>query len=448
MRCTSRRAPRRRARSRHRDLTHAALLASLVALTPTRAQGAEPAGAEGSVITLDERVPALMVVMTPREFASSTPTSEFLEAARRVLRARTRLALASAEQAGVDAGAFARCGAAERLGCWLLAARPDALAAEAPARSPRERPRYLFVLSVLPSEEPGEDRLSAFFLDADRGVASWRSLSRGRDDGRDRVENALFEAATQTAPEAVRASDRRVLQDYLAALVERELRPTLERAGDWEPYGVIVVEASAAGLPIAIDGLEIGVTARGATTELRDVTPGRRTITVGRAGAAATLVVDVERGGRAIAAFDALLTRMDLSDRSPVLRYSVLAGGAALGVAGVAIAILGAARGGDVRSGCVLREGDGAASCVGLGAPTFGWDPSGAPAIDRSAINPAGVTVVPLGLALGTAGATLAGGTLLLDDDARGDRWLWLPVVVSVGAGLLVYGTGAALGGP
>jgi hypothetical protein len=425
-----------------------AIAAGLVAWVATSASAiARAEEPSNGVITLNERVPAVMIVLTPRDFVSRTPTSEFLDAARRVVRARTRLALASAEQAGVDAGALARCGATERLGCWLIAARPDALAlpSETAAKGAADRPRYLFVLSVLPATEVGEDRLSLYFVDADEAIARWRRVSRFDEDWRERAESELDAISKSSPPRDVRASDPRALRDHLERVIDEEVRPTLERAGDWDPYGRIEVKTKRAGLPIAVDGVELGVTAA-ETTTLVDVGPGRRRVTVGAAGAAATLEVDVTRGAVAIARFDGLLARLDLSDRTPVLRYSVLGAGAALGVAGGALAILGASRTGDVRQGCVLREGDVDAECRGLGTPALGWDPSGAPAIDADAINPSGVAMLPLGLALVGAGATLATGTFLVDDDADGDDWLWLPAVAGLALGALVYGTGAALG--
>jgi hypothetical protein len=56
-----------------------------------------------------------------------------------------------------------------------------------------------------------------------------------------------------------------------------------------------------------------------------------------------------------------------------------------------------------------------AASCSALGAPTFGFHGSAVPTFDRRAVNPSGVPIFALAIALFVAGGLAIAGAFIWD---------------------------------
>ena len=358
-----------------------------------------------------ERVPAVVVVLTPPGRALTASLSSVLDAVTRTLRWRTDLEILSPEQAGVDIPTLVRCGARRRMTCWARTIRGSF------SRRHARRPQLAFIVVGQPVAT-GQDRLNILLLDLAAAGRVFRSASRADPDWRDAVEDRIFAATPQSPAVVVDAQKTGSLLDSFDRVVDRTLREPLMRMGRWWPSGRLEVFDTPAGLPLEIDGQVVTQTAAG-RTDVPFVQAGLREVVIRGPDAHEMLqVVEVPMGGRA-----------DVRWRPPPAgahpaRLVTRWGGLGLVAAGAVIAGVGWSRASDIESTCLVRAG--AASCPDLGAVTFSFDPDQAPSTDPDAVNPAGIQISSLGLALMTSGAAWSAGSWWLGPDESPPWWAWL----------------------
>lgn len=244
-------------------------------------------GATGpATLQVDERVPAVMMVMTPRGPASAARTTEILNEASAVLRDHTGLSLASIEQAGINADALKECPRETQLGCWASAVLSAYQSHRRPAKAAamkRQVPAYLLVVSVLAAPNHG-DRFSSLLIDLNRvreideGMPAITDAASdaGSVDRARRKENLIYEEAVQSKRGFALVEDANGLRAYLHRLLTRQFRGVFERNRHWSPFAEVLLKAQA-GLIIRLDG-EVLATLAEAETQLAGLLPGRRRI--------------------------------------------------------------------------------------------------------------------------------------------------------------------------
>lgn len=384
---------------------------------------AAPAELEASISAGERPDQAVMLILTPKDTTPNIPSSSYLNAAQRVFGRETSLSLASAEQAGIDAGEMRACPVEFRISCWARMARPDAAGAA----------RYLLVLNL--QRAGGSDRASLILLDLDESAKVLRDERALGDE--ETKEQRIFELTLSLEPIVLSPEEDGAVDRYWEDLVLRELRGPLELSGHFRPYGEVELLAEAPDLMIDLDGRVLGTTREG-TTRIRDVLPGERTLAVRRAdGWSSSHRVTVTRG--------ATVRVETVNPPSAVhpARAVVWVSGFALAAAGATLLALTAASASDGLGAVCLQRSPGDAACPSAGTLTSAYaGVDAAPTTDPSAVNPSGVLLAPLGLGLATGGLTAALGTLLVGDEAD---FPWPQILVGLGTAGLVYGLGAAL---
>ncbi|MCK6550780.1 DUF2846 domain-containing protein [Myxococcota bacterium] len=397
------------------------LLLLALALTPAAAHAE-------ATLTVRTRVPALAYVVMPKQGPARFPISTLFRALSKTIEAETALEVRPIDRVGLDPAELDACPADTRLGCWsrladLADPRRDGAVREGGARDPR----WLFVLAARKLDD-ARDSISLVLLDLDEAAAL---RANGADD--ETIEAALFERSPRAEAATIGAGDEAAFARELSTALDGALGGALERRGSKTKLGEIVLHHGRAGDAVALDGAPIGLTGAG-TTYVRGVPPGTHRLVITTGAESQELVVDVVAGTPVEA--------RSLFEPTPssTFRTSVLWTGVGVAAAGAAITVLGIVRASDdVRGACLVRPGD-VAECPAIGAPTFGYDPSRAPSTDPSAVNPSGVPITPLGLALVAGGATWSLGALF--DDAERP---WLVLGLGIAAAAATFATGVVL---
>jgi hypothetical protein len=379
---------------------------------------------ESPDLSLDERAPLAMVVLTPTGPAKSTSSSDLYRIADEVLRSRTGLWIQSPEQSGVDIAQLAACELKERLSCWARSARFE---------SGRGVPLLLVVSGHALSA--GGERLTSVMIDVDAALNVYKTSTHDGDDWREHVENRIFEDAVHTVSGAVNTDRPEEVRAYFEQLFDRDLREVFEAARQWHPYGTIDLQIGEPGLHIEIDGHTVGETKRGHTT-LREVIARKRRIDItdphGRF-APITADVQLEPGESKTVSLSLVPLSSPLDSK---LRTATIWGGVAaigVGAAITADAMARAPRAGIVApctgGACALHSSNKLASFCELGR-------------DLPSSCGSSVLAAPLGYSLMISGAIWALGTAWLTDD--GDV-PWIEIAAGIVAGSLAYGLSAAL---
>ena len=358
-----------------------------------------------------DRVPAVLVVLTPPGRALSASLSSVLDAVTSSLRWRTDLEVLSPEQAGVDISILVRCGARRRMTCWARTIRGSF------STGGERRPKLALIVVGQPAGE-GKDRLNTLLLDLEEARRTYRSAPRADPDWRDGVEDRIFAATPQSPGTVVDVRRGNGLLAYFDRVVDQTLREPLLRKGRWWPSGRLEVIDTPAGLSLEIDGQDVARTKLG-RTDIPFVQAGLREVIVrGPDAHQVVQVVEIPIGGRAEIAWQSP------PEGAHPARIATRWGGLGVVAAGAVVAGLGLSRGGNVESTCLVRAGS--ADCPALGGVTFGFDPDQAPSTDPNEVNPAGVQIASLGLALMASGATWSAGSWLLGPDESPPWWVWL----------------------
>ncbi|MCK6549621.1 hypothetical protein L6R52_27545 [Myxococcota bacterium] len=407
--------------------TAVAWLLALVAVPgAAHAEPAETAArAEPRVISLDERRSVLMVAVTPSGAASTTSSAELLEAADRVLRAKTGLRVTSPEQAGLDVAQLVACELRVRLSCWARLVTPLS-------------PAYLFVVSVYPRPD-GTEQLSGIFIDVEAARRALATIDRGQLGWVEQLEDALFEDARETKPAIVARGRSDDVSSWVSVAIERDARSLVEANGDFAPHGEVELVGLAPGLALELDGRALGAST-GGTTILRGVARGvRRLVLSDPSERFATSSLELRVVARETTRVEPVLVPIDRGpERTFTARRVTSWSGAAVGTVGAALSIwaIAAAPGARtvdtcVGASCVERSSRAFASFCELGND----DPASCAGGTR-------VLALPLGYSLALAGGITALGAWLGGEE---DELPWLPIAAGLVAGGLGYGVGAAL---
>ena len=377
------------------------------------------------------RVPAVMVLLTPPGRSLTVSLPALIDAATEAMNWRTDLQILSPEQAGVDPANLARCGARRRMTCWATAI--DARLKQETKTG--DRARFAFIIVGQPSSQ-GRDRLYTLFMDVEASMRAYRSAPRSDPDWRERVEDQIFRSTPQSPPALVDGARPNRLTTYFRRVLRHTLRDRLQAGGHWFPSGLLRVLGAPAGLPILVDRQAVGFTGAGAT-EIAPLRAGLREVVVrGPDDHEVREVVQVAVGAD-------VAVRWEPPPAGPnTARVVTRWGGLGVVAAGAVVAGLGFARASEVDQTCIVRSGE--ANCRGIGAPTFGFDPDQAPTTDPNRVNPSGVQISSLGLALVATGATWSAGSWLIGDDDSPPWWTWLAGLAIGGA---TYAVAAAAQG-
>ncbi|MEQ9502229.1 MAG: hypothetical protein RIT81_35490 [Deltaproteobacteria bacterium] len=374
------------------------------------------------VVSVADRVPAAMYLVSPPDVTSKAPSAAVYAAAADALVERTGLEVWSMERAGVAPGAIDRCPVESRLSCWTKTMR------QAPVR-------YFWALAVQPLPD-GRDRLITFFVDVEASLEVYRRWLDGGDPSwRDKAEAEIFSSSVVGAPQSLDTSDAAALEAYFVATVEETLRAKLEADGQWRPYGTVEVAVPAEGFDLVVDDAVVGPVPRGRVT-VTGVLPGSHRIE-GRAGKFVSAhEVDVEREGTAQVVF------LPPPIAQHPLRTATLVGGGVVAATGVAFGVWSLVRANDdVDFSCVSRSGS-STDCAVRGGLTLGYDAGAAPTTIASDVNPSGVAMGALAGGLLTAGLTWALGALWWGER---DAPPWWALLVGGAAGVTAYGAGHIL---
>ena len=403
-----------------------------------------------TVVDVNEREPAVMLVMTPNGAAARTRTAEIFRVAAAELEPATSLVLVSAEQVGTDVARFGACPEDARLSCWVRAVRRDydRLALEHPnglidsyqshVDRVRERgrpyPRFLMVVALYPGPGGG-DRVTAMLINTDQALAHFHGVRR--DAGwKEEVENRIFADAIQARPATVRQRDPAQMQAFFRAAIQEVFAGVLERGGFWQPYGAVSVSGPP-GLVVELDGSVVASTAD-TPLLLTSVMPGGRTVVVSNPDGSQVpfrRVLTVERGRTA----EVSVTMVERPDASAAgLRTATFWSGIGVAAAGAVLTAYGALAPRDITH---VR------SCRGGGCD--GGNAGFATLCELSSSTPqgcgsTGVLVAPLGYSLIATGGVWLVGTQLFGDD--GDV-PWVQLVAGLAVGAVSYGLSAALDG-
>lgn len=378
-----------------------------------------------ATVSAREHTPAAMWVIFPKDVTPRAAGTDYVDAAARVLSARTRIALSSAERAGADVARIKSCDPAERYHCWLSALRPET--------------RYLFVVAVQPIE-PTAEAVSLIFIDAEQARERTAALT-----DTETIESEIFNLSVRAPAIRVDSLSPGALEKWFAERLEGPLRAQLKKNGDLEPFGKIRLHAPAPGWPITLDGEMIASTSSTADL-ITDLAPGVRRLSMIPPGAAPfTRDIRVEPSKTATIAFGVEPMSADPPGEERSMRYGLIFGGIAASSIGGVLLASAVSRASNIRQTCISRAGDSMdAGCEQRGAITLGHDAAKVPSFDPRAVNPGGVAVAPLAIGLIGGGAIIAAGTYLLRDFER--DWWW-PLVSGLGFFAASYGVGILVDG-
>jgi hypothetical protein len=378
-------------------------------------------------LSLHERTPLVLIVVSPKGSRTETGPSEILRKTALILEPKTSIAVKSPEQAGADVDAIQSCEDRSRLSCWVLAIRRDE------GRTAKHRARYLVVMS-LREQGRGVDRISAMLFDLDRAATAYNETPRDRSNWVDVAENRIFETAIESHGGVVDAREAGALEQLLRRVFLDHFRPGFERNGHWEPFGRIEIEKARPGLIIDIDGKTVG-SADSDVAAIDDVLPGRHSIALTDPSGALEPwrgEVEVARGEtRAIAAL--LVERKSAIS----IRGATFWTGIGVGVLGLGLSAY-----------AVLAPAHVARAKICSGASCSAQPPEFASFCEKSASDPSscssgGVLVAPLGFAMIGTGAAWSLGSELLEADGRIP---WISLLGGIVLGGAVYGVSAAVG--
>ena len=363
-----------------------------------------------TLVLVDERTPSVIMVRTLRGLDEGGAASTLIREAAAVLEASSGLRVRSVEQSGVDMDEVARCPGAAILGCLV----GQVVSRAAP-------PTFLFVLSARRVQE-GNVLLSLLTVDVLDALAL---IARG--GSADEIEDAIFGSGISGEPEELDPERPEELRGFLQRQLDGGLRDALERRKEWTPFGAIELDGTWADAPVILDGRVLGVSATD-TTRLEDLRPGPRHIIVGDGDDIFQASVVVERGRT---------TRVIVV--RPSARSMSLVSWVGLGFATTGAVVVGAAAlmtAGQLESRCLYRSADRERSCDAVGFATIGFDASAAPTLDARAVNPPGVSLIPLGVALLVSGGVAALGPQLFDHDLAP----LMATIAGVALGAAAYG--------
>ncbi|MCK6551116.1 hypothetical protein L6R52_35105 [Myxococcota bacterium] len=404
--------PERAARAPVRCVAAVAIASALSLTSPA-------AAAEPGVLDVREHRPLAFVLLAPSGRMATTSRSELIRLLSVALGRSTDLTVEA-----IDAALVADC--AGELGCMV---------AKVDTSGGRVAAAELLLVASIVGREGKRDRLSATLVDAKTARVEYARVSREDPDWRLLAEAAITERAVRaTMPWRELDEDASGTVEHLVGDV---LRPALEDAGRWEPWGELVLSNLGPGWGIDLDGATIGTTSDAATTRIVGVSAGARRLQLVHAHfEPVDVTLTVERGKT---------TRYDAAPihrggASSSVRTGVIWGGAAVAAAGAAVLTWSLARAdGDVVVYCLRSAG---ATCEASSRfQTSSYDPSAVPAFDDR-VNPSGLRVAPLGYALVGTGAVWSLGALLLTDEGEIP---WPEVVAGIAVGALAYGLSAAL---
>jgi hypothetical protein len=262
----------------------------------------------------------------------------------------------------------------------------------------------------------------------------------GADASGDRVSTLFVDTRTRevvhrTPPVLVTSIDE---TEALVARLFADLRPLLEAAGHWEPYGALEIEAPGPGFELFVDGTAIGVST-GEPTLLRRVLPRTRTV---RAEHPEYLPfearADVVRAETARVVIDPIARPSEVDG---ALRIAFFWTGAAAAIGGAVALIYATADTRGTATQCIYIEGHRDDCDPGSDFRTSRYAKD-APIDAGDGANPGGVLVAPLGYGLLGLGATWALSILFTSED---DGVPWIPLIAGVVAGAGAYGLSAAL---
>ncbi len=397
---------------------HAVSLLVVATSTPVGGRIAEAAE------VVRARVPTVLVMLTPPGRTLSVPYSTLLESASAAIEWRTDLEVLRPERVNVDPGRLARCGARQRMTCWAR------VVADAHGRN--DQPVQYAWLVVGQPVSPGQDRLYTLMLDIEAVRRIYRTAPRTDADWRERVEDWIFRSTPQSRPIVVDSSEPGQVDAYFDKVVRETLRDPLVEKGRWWPSGRLLIEGTEAGLTVEIDRNEVTTTTDD-VTEIGPLRAGLREVVIrGPDDHEVREVVQVPVGGQA------KLDWFGPPKETPASRTITRWGGLGLLAAGVVVTGIGFAQAQDVEGVCIVREGE--PDCPGLGAPTLGFDPGQAPTTNPDDINPPGLQISSLGLAMISTGATWSAGAWWLESE---DVPLWMTWLAGLAAGGLTYAVSA-----
>ena len=359
-----------------------------------------------------------MVLLTPPGRSLTAPLSSLIDAATASLQWRTDLRVLSPEQAGVDSSQLQACGARRRMTCWARTVRASLRRSGAPAR-------LAFIVVGQPIA-PDRDRLYTLLLDVEDAALLYRSANREDPDWQETVEDRIFRGTAQSRPADVESATPDALQAYFEQVLTQTLRDQLVEKGHWWPSGQLEIRGAPEGLPVEIDHRQI-VDTRPTRTEIAPLQAGLREVVVRGPGEHEVReMIEVPVAGRAV------IDWTPPPEGTSAARLVTQWGGLGVVAAGAVLAGVGWARASEVDSLCIVRSGS--ADCPAVGAVTFGFDPDQAPTTRPDEVNPGGVQLSSLGLALMASGAAWSAGSWLLGDDSEPPWWAWLAGTLLGGA--------------
>lgn len=383
--------------------------------------------ATAAPIRVQARVPAALLVIIPPGQSPAASTAALLSAADEALTRHTRLEVRSLEQFGVDPQSLHACRSALRLSCWARTL------GEQTSGTP---PRFALVLALLPLAD-GREQASVHLLDLEFAATVLAHASPDAPEAAAAAEDELFERTPRSRSVRLDLTDPEARRDYFTGIVQDDFQSAFEAAGVLGALGAVDVQGTRAGWPIFVDEAEVGLTSEG-RTEVAGVPVGPRRVRV-RApwGEDVQQELTVPPVGSAVMVVGP--PPAGVHPGRTVVRW----GGLAVAAAGVAVFAAGAAKSSDGSKVTCLRRAQDTGDCAGLGTATTGYNPDAAPSTDPARVDAGGLAIVPLGLALGVAGASASAAAWTLPEDAD---FPWWALVIGAAAGALTYGVGHAVG--
>ncbi len=396
-------------------------------------------------VHLEEPQPLSFLLSTPTGEIAAVNSSEIIRILDELFAAHTNL-----RPVLLDASLMDECRG--RLVCLSLKARPDyrreALMTDsgelAPFREHVDRlrrdgvvySRYLLVLTNV-TREGQPDRMSALLVDTDQALALFHAADRRRDGWEDDLEARVAASAVLAEVRRKEIPTAALARGFMNDLFTKTLRPPLEEAGYYEPYGALEITCDVEGAGISIDGTTVGVT-QDEPIAVRRVRPGTHVIELtDPKHAPFTVSVLVERGQTAPVSVD---LRALENNPSRIADRIVFWSGIALSVIGAGVLVAAVAtQDRDLVTACFDEPGG---DCSGGSAFTT----LGARHADDTApedVNPRGLLLGPFGYSLIGAGATFTVGSLFEEDSAP-----WISLIAGLVIGGTAYGLSAALDGP
>lgn len=352
-------------------------------------------------LSAGERGLLSVVVVAPAGRMQSTTRSDMLRSIGNAARLNTNLVVQELQNAEP---CLDQTQGGDRLRCLAIAAGADAEETTAP---------FFLIVSVL--RTPKEDRLSAMLVDSTR--ANEIVVRTGPENADQAGVDILREAVRASVPQTA-ARDADEIEIFVRKMFD-QLRPVFSATGFWGELGTIDIEVDRAGLEISLDGKTLpGVTAKG-RTRIVEVREGKRTLKLsgGNAVPVSTTMV-IERN--VTATWNPVIEEVVVSYANDVVFWS----GVGVGVAGVALAVVGIATPARTRSHCYQRNaGD---RCEDLNTTFRSFD---------GRTGSVGAGQVAIGLV--TASVTTLVLNLFLAEDGR---FPWLEIVGGVVAGGIGFG--------